>query len=70
MVTGALRMRQYFVVGYFIEYSGFVTLRKYPDVYGDIVKLGVKVRTPSPVDTCAGPGSVKKDFEEYRHASS
>ena len=57
-------------MGYFIEYSGVVTLRKYSDVYGDAVRLGVKTRTSSSVDTCAGPGSVKKDFEEYRRASS
>ena len=56
-------------VEYFIEYLGVVTLREYSDVYGDVVKLGVKGRTSSSVDTCAGPGSVKKDFEEYRRAS-
>ena len=57
-------------MGYFIEYSGVVTLRKYSDFYGDVVRLGVKVKTSSSVDTCAGPGSVKKDFKEYRRASS
>ena len=56
-------------MGYFIEYSGVVTLRKYSDVYGDVVRLGVKERTSSSVNTCAGPGSVKKGFEKYRHAS-
>ena len=50
-------------MGYFIEYSGVVTLRKYSDVYGDVVRLGVKERTSSSVDACAGPGSVKKGFE-------
>ena len=57
-------------MGYSIEYSGVVTLGKYSDVYGDVAMLGVKGRTSSSVDTCAGPGSVKKDFEEYRRASS
>ena len=57
-------------MGYLIEYSGVVTLRKYSDVYGDVVRLGVKARTSSSVDTCAGPDSVKKDFEEYRRAPS
>ena len=56
-------------MGYFIEYSGVVTLRKYSDVYGDVVKLGVKARTSSSVDTCANPGSEKKEFIEYRRAS-
>ena len=56
-------------MGYFIEYSGLMTLHRYSDVYGDVVRLGVKERTSSSVDTCAGPGSVKKDFEEYRRAS-
>ena len=53
---------------YFIEYSGLMTLHRYSDVYGDVVRLGVKERTSSSVDTCAGPGSVKKGFEEYRCA--
>ena len=56
-------------MGYFIEYSGVVTLREYSDVYGDVVKLGVKARTSSSVDTCANPGSEKKEFIEYRRAS-
>ena len=56
-------------MGYFIEYSGVVTLREYSDVYGDVVKLGVKGRTSSSVDTCASPDSEKKDFVEYRRAS-
>ena len=46
-----------------------MTLREYSDVYDDVVKLGVKGRTLSSVDTCAGPGSEKKDFVEYRRAS-
>ena len=29
-------------MGYFINYSGVVTLRKYSDVYGDVVRLGVE----------------------------
>ena len=57
-------------MGYFIKYLSVVTLREYSDVYDDVVKLGVKGRTSSSVDTCAGPGSVKKDFEEHRRASS
>ena len=52
-----------------MEYSGVMTLREYLDVYGEVVKLGVKGKTSSSVDTCIGPGSVKKDFKEYRHAS-
>ena len=55
-------------MGYFIEYSGLMTLHRYSDVYGDVVRLEVKGRTSSLVDT--GLGSVKKDFEEYRRASS
>ena len=42
---------------YSIEYSGIVTLCEYSDVYGDILKLGVKERTSSSIDTCASPGS-------------
>ena len=56
----------YICVGYSIEYSGVVTLREYSNVYGGVVKLGVKERTSSPVDICTSPGSEKKDFEEYR----
>ena len=44
---------------YSIEYSGVVTLREYSDVYGDVVKLGVKGRTSSSVETYASPGSEK-----------
>ena len=56
-------------VGYSIEYSGVVTLREYSDVYGEVVKLGVKGRTSSLVDICASLGSENIDFVEYRHAS-
>ena len=56
-------------VRYSIEYSGVVTLREYSEVYGDGVKLGVKRRTLSSVDTCTSPGSGKNDFLEYRRAS-
>ena len=62
-------VKRFATVAYSIEFSSVDTLREYSDVYGDVVKLGVKGRTSSSVDTCAGPGSVKKDFEEYRRAS-
>ena len=49
-----------------MEFSDVVALHEHSDVYGNVLKLGVKERTSSPVDICTSPGSEKKDFVEYR----
>ena len=49
-------VKRFATVAYSIEFSSVETLREYSDVYGDVMKLGVKGGTSSSVDTCANPG--------------